>query len=117
MEFDYFYGSQADQFSFIRIPKTVVTGEAFNGLSVHSKMLYGMLLDKMGISMENNWMDDEGRIYIEYPIADIQDDMQVSKRKAVDYLAELEEAGLIKKKVRGQGKPSIIYIMNFIAPI
>ena len=30
MEFNYYYGSQADQFSFIRIPKIMLTGDTFN---------------------------------------------------------------------------------------
>ena len=57
MRMNYFYGSQADQFNFIRIPKELVVGEAFASLSVQAKILYGMLLDRMGMSYKNNgWM-------------------------------------------------------------
>lgn len=103
MRMNYFYGSQADQFNFIRIPKELVVGEAFASLSVQAKILYGMLLDRMGMSYKNKWMDEENRVYIVYLLDEIQSDMNVSKHKAVDCLAELENVGLIVKRKRGKG--------------
>ena len=47
MQFDYFYGSQADQFSFYRIPKVLFTDPQFKPLSTDAKVLYGILLDRM----------------------------------------------------------------------
>lgn len=68
MEFDYYYGSQADQFSFIRIPKMLLTEETFSSLTLQSKMLYSVLLDRMSLSMKNGWFDEENRVYIIYQI-------------------------------------------------
>ena len=53
MEFSYYYGSQADQFSFIRIPKIMLTEETFSSLSIPAKVLYGVLLDRMTLSQKN----------------------------------------------------------------
>ena len=118
MRMSYFYGTQADQFNFIRIPKELVVGEAFASLSVQEKILYGMLLDRMGMSYKNKWMDEENRVYIVYSLDEIQSDMNVSKHKAVDCLAELENVGLIVKRKRGKGLPNQIYVRNFsIAPV
>lgn len=118
MRMSYFYGTQADQFNFIRIPKELVVGEAFASLSVQTKILYGMLLDRMGMSYKNKWMDEENRVYIVYSLDEIQSDMNVSKHKAVDCLAELENVGLIVKRKRGKGLPNQIYVRNFsIAPV
>lgn len=113
MRMSYFYGTQADQFNFIRIPKELVVGEAFASLSVQAKILYGMLLDRMGMSYKNKWMDEENRVYIVYSLDEIQSDMNVSKHKAVDCLAELENVGLIVKRKRGKGLPNQIYVKNF----
>ena len=110
---NYFYGLQADQFSFIRIPKELVVGEAFSSLSIQAKILYGMLLDRMGMSYKNKWLDEDNRVYIIYSLDEIQSDMNVSKHKAVDCLAELENVGLIVKKKRGKGLPNQIYVKNF----
>ena len=71
MEFDYYYGSQADQFSFIRIPRMLLTEETFSSLTLQSKMLYSVLLDRMSLSMKNGWFDEENRVYIIYQISEI----------------------------------------------
>ena len=114
MTFDYYYGSQADQFSFIRIPRMLLTEETFSPLSLQSKMLYSILLDRMSLSMKNGWFDEENRAYIIYQISEIQSDLGFSRKKAMDYLTELEKFGLVEKKKRGFGLPSIIYVKSFM---
>lgn len=113
MRMSYFYGTQADQFNFIRIPKELVVGEAFASLSVQAKILYGLLLDRMRMSYKNKWLDEENRVYIVYSLDEIQSDMNVSKHKAIDCLAELEDVGLIVKRKRGKGLPNQIYVKNY----
>ena len=115
MEFKYYYGSQADQFTFIRIPKVMLTEEMFSPLSLQSKVLYGLLLDRMSLSVKNSWFDKENRVYIIYQISEIMEDLGFSKKKAIDYLAELEKFGLVEKKRRGLGLPTILYVKSFIA--
>ena len=114
MEFNYYYGTEADQFSFIRIPKALLLDKNFATLSLQAKMLYGILLDRMGLSMRNGWCDKENRVYIIYQISEIQEDMGFSKKKAIEYLKELEEFGLVEKKRRGLGLPSILYVKSFL---
>lgn len=50
MSFEYFYGGQSESFSFYRIPRQLVTGAEFRHLSTEAKLLYGMMLDRMGLS-------------------------------------------------------------------
>ena len=61
MQFDYFYGSQAEQFSFYRIPKVLFTDPQFKPLSTDAKVLYGILLDRMSLSVKNHWLDEQSR--------------------------------------------------------
>ena len=61
MQFDYFYGSQAEQFSFYRIPKVLFTDPQFKPLSTDAKVLYGILLDRMNLSVKNQWLDEQSR--------------------------------------------------------
>lgn len=114
MRFAYYKRSEAEQFSFIRIPKAMMTEEIFSPLSSQVKILYGMLLDRMGSAVKNKWVDECNRVYIIYPIAEIQGDMNISKGKAVSSLKELEELGLVEKKQMGQGRPTWLYIKNFV---
>ncbi|QFJ54151.1 replication initiator protein A [Pseudobutyrivibrio xylanivorans] len=114
MGLNYFYKHQAEQYSFIRIPKAMMTEDIFSSLSVEAKVLYGMLLDIMSNSQKDRWIDDKNRVFITYPINKIREDLGVSKGKAIECLQELEEIGLISKKHRGQGKPDFIYVKSFM---
>ena len=113
LRFDYYYGVEAEQFSFYRVPRLLIKDERFKGLSSDAKLLYGLMLDRMSLSMKNGWLDDENRAYIIYTIDNIREDLGCSKEKAVKVLAELDKAkgiGLVEKIRRGLGKPDIIYV-------
>ena len=88
--YDYFYGAEANQFSFYRIPKVLFTEERFQGISADAKVLYGLLLDRMSLSARNGWLDDEGRVYIIFSIEDIMIAMGCANQKAAKLLYELE---------------------------
>ena len=117
LRFDYYYGVEAEQFFFYRVPRLLIKDERFRGLSSDAKLLYGLMLDRMSLSMKNGWLDDENRAYIIYTIDNIREDLGCSKEKAVKVLAELDAGkgiGLVEKIRRGLGKPDIIYVKNFI---
>ena len=117
LRFNYYYGVEAEQFSFYRVPRLLIKDERFRGLSSDAKLLYGLMLDRMSLSMKNGWLDDENRAYIIYTIDNIREDLGCSKEKAVKVLAELDAGkgiGLVEKIRRGLGKPDIIYVKNFI---
>ena len=115
MEFDYFYGPEdAEQYQFYRIPKLLITSNQFKDVSVEAKLLYGLMLDRLSLSIKNGWFDALNRAYIIYTIEDVSEDMHCGSQKAVKLVAELEKkAGLIKKKRQGLGKPSLIYVLKF----
>ena len=113
MTFAYYEKDQADQYSFIRIPKAMMTEDVFAPLSVEAKILYGLLLDKMSASVKNQWLDEENKAYVIYQITDIMEDMNISKKKAIASLKELEEVGLVEKKLKGLGQPSLLYFKKF----
>lgn len=114
MGFDYFYGKQSQQFAFYRIPRVLFTDNRFRKISTDGKVLYGLLLDRVFLSQENGWVDEEGRVYIIFTLAAIRKAMDCSEKSAIKYLTELEEFGLIERIRQGLGKPSLIYVKNFI---
>ena len=118
MSYDYFYGQQADQFSFYRIPKALFTDEAFDSISIEAKLLYGILLDRMNLSAKNGWLDKEGRVHIIFTIDEVKESLRCSNKKAAKTLDELENtAGLIERRRRGLGKPNLLYVKNFISRV
>ena len=116
MPFDYFYEEQSDQFSFYRIPKSLFIEERFCGISTDAKVLYGLLLDRNSLSKKNGWLDEHGRVYIIFTVSSVQDALGCGDKKATRLLVELERYGLIERIKQGQGKPSVIYVKNFIVP-
>ena len=118
-EFDYYYGIEAEQFTFVRVPKVLFTDkEHFGGLSNEAKLLYGLLLERMSLSRKNNWIDKHNRVYIIFPVEEIEESLDVGHEKALNLLKELDDQsgiGLVRKKRRGLGLPSILYVKNFIA--
>lgn len=116
--FDYYYGIEAEQFSFYRVPRALIKDNRFKGVSSDAKLLYGLMLDRMAMSMRNGWLDEQNRVYIIYTLENIMEDLNCSKGTGVKILAELDTVkgiGLIERKKRGQGKPAIIFVKNFIA--
>lgn len=113
--FNYFSGDQSLQFAFYRIPKLLFTDKRFFGLSTDAKLLYGLLLDRMSLSVKNGWADADGRVYIIFTLAEIQKSLGCVEKSAVKYMKELEKIGLIEKKRQGQGKPTLIYVKNFVS--
>jgi hypothetical protein len=111
--FNYFSGAQSLQFAFYRIPKLLFTDKRFFGLSTDAKLLYGLLLDRMSLSVKNGWADADGRVYIIFTLTEIETALRCVEKSAVKYVKELEKIGLIKKKRQGQGKPTLIYVKNF----
>ena len=117
MNFKYFYGTEADQFSFYRIPKALFTNDCFKDLSCDAKILYGLMLDRMSLSIKNQWFDEENRAYIYFSIEDIMELLNCGRNKAVKSLQELDDEkgiGLIEKRRQGFGKVTIIYVKSFI---
>ena len=110
---DYFYGGQADLFSFYRLPKALFVDPRFRGISAEAKILYGLLLDRMGLSTKNGWLDDAGRVYIIFTTEEIMTSLYCADNKATKLMKELEGCGLIERKRRGLGKPNLIYVKNF----
>ena len=116
ISFDYYYGDESNQFSFYRIPRQLVTGERFKRLSTDAKLLYGLLLDRMGLSAKNGWYDEQGRVFIYYTLDEIQEDLNCAHGKAVKLLSELDTGngfGLIERIKQGQGRPTKIYVKRF----
>lgn len=116
LTFAYFSNEDVDQHAFYRIPKMLITEPCFKNVSTDAKLLYGLMLDRMSLSLKNGWFDEKGRAYIYFTVNDVMEQLQCRSEKAIKLLAELDSKkgiGLIEKVNQGQGRPSIIYVKNF----
>ena len=115
--FDFFYGSDSEQYQFYRVPQVLFTDDRFKSISCEAKLLYGFLLDRTSLSKKSKWVDADGKTYVFYKQENAQESLNIGKDKAVKIFVELENIGLIIRKKQGQGKPTKIYVMNFSKPI
>ena len=100
-------------FSYFRIPKALFQDHRFRQLSTDARTLYGILLDRMSLSVKNGWLDEQGRVYIIYTVREVQESLCCAEHKAVKLFRELEQLDLIERKRRGLGRPSLIYVKDF----
>ena len=107
LDLNYYYGNEADQFSFYRIPKTLLTDARYKSISIEAKVLYGLLLDRMGLSVKNGWMDHDGRVYIYFTQEDAMQTMDCGHNKAVKLFGDLERSGLIERRKHTVAAPSL----------
>ena len=115
IQFRYYHSRESEQFTFYRIPKALFTDLIFRGLSTDAKLLYGLMLDRIGLSVRSGWVDEQDHVYIYFSHAEIMEYLQCGHNKAVRLLKELDQGmGLIRRKRQGLGKPDRIYVMNFI---
>lgn len=114
MKLDYHYGKQAMQYAMVEIPLLMFLDDAFEPLSIEAKVVYGILLQRIRLAGRNGWRDEEGRLYVIYPHEQMHKDIGLSKKTISAALKQLEDIGIIDILVRGQGKPNIYYVKNFI---
>ena len=114
--FVFYYGRESEQFAFYRIPRLLITDNRFKNISTGAKLLYGLMLDRMSLSAKNNWVDEQGRVYIYYRLDENQEALNCGHDKVIKILAELDTGkgiGLIQRVRQGQGRPTIIYVKRF----
>ena len=117
--FPFHYGQEAESYTFYRVPKILFTAEVFDHLSTDSKLLYGILLDRMQLSVRNRWIDEDGKVFIYFPQQNIMDALTCGNKKAGQLLAELDDKsgiGLITRVHQGLGKPDKIYVHKCVVP-
>jgi len=114
-EYEYYSYAEGDQFRFLRIPKVFFEDPDYDNLGSDEKILYGFLHEQVDLSRKKGWIDEDGHIYVIRSLESIQQILHnCSADKARNTLNNLVEFGLIEKKRRGQGKPDLIYVKNFI---
>ncbi|MCL2545761.1 MAG: DUF6017 domain-containing protein [Oscillospiraceae bacterium] len=109
----YYYSHEAEQYTFYRLPKALFTNARYKSLSDGAKILYGLMLDRMSLSIKNSWTDDKDRVFIMFTLENICEYLNCGRDKGVKMTAELEKIALIER-VKRQGKPAIIYVRKFL---
>ena len=115
-DYDYYSGDQTEQFRFLKIPKIFFEDPDYEKLGLAEMILYGFLHEQVSLSRQNGWIDEDGRVYVLRTIQSMQKLLKnCSPDKARSALKNLIDFGLVEKKRRGQGKPDLLYVKNFVS--
>ena len=104
------YCTGEEQFAFFKLPKCLVDDACFLGLPIEAKLLYAIFLDRVSLSITNEWVDENGRVFIYYSVRNICEILNCGTQKACKLLDELEEFGTLERKRQGIGKPNKLYL-------
>ncbi|MCR5777823.1 MAG: replication initiator protein A [Lachnospiraceae bacterium] len=114
MKFDYFYGKESEMMTFYRIPKILIIDDYFEKMDNETKLLYGLLLDRMSLSAKNGWYDEDKKVYIYYTQKSLMRDLHRGKNKIGEMLTELEKYGLIERIKGRRTVPDKIYVKIYV---
>jgi len=111
----YLKAASARAYSFYQIPKLLIDNESFSSLDGWALILYGIMLNRASLSAENSneFTDENGNLYIIYTVEEAMQQCKKGNKFIIKTLNQLEETGLIERKRRGLGKPSITYVKDF----
>jgi len=106
-EFSFIKKGSVPEYEYVMTPKKVL----HSCLSASGKVLYISMLERLSLSLQNNWADEGGSVYIIFTLADAMETLGCSRTKALKTFAELDN-NFIKRKHQGQGKPDLIYLAD-----
>lgn len=107
---NYNINSNHGELIFFQLPKSIHYNEKYLKMSVEAKYLYMLMYDRNKISITNNWVDDNGDIYIYFSIENICKELNIKDQKAQKLKKELMNHELIKEVRQGLNKPNKIYV-------
>ncbi|MBZ5977820.1 replication initiator protein A [Leuconostoc gelidum subsp. gelidum] len=97
---------------FYMMPKGLFENDVYHDMKMESKMAYSILKDRFKLSLENNWVDKQGNVYLYYPNIKLGEKLGVGKDKVIRIKKELQKFGLLEEERQGFNKPNRLYICN-----
>ena len=109
-ELNYIKPEGINDFSFFQIP-TKLFMEPYSNIEMGSKVLYGVLLSRVRLSIANGWIDDDGHVYIRFSNHELAEVLGIAEKTITRYKKSLSECGLLR--ITKDGMDSYrIYVMN-----
>lgn len=97
---------------FYQLPKFLFEDSYFSKMSTDAKVMYSILKDRFELSKRNNWIDNDGNIYLLYTNKQLCQILDYSEPKIIKLKKELENYNLISNERQGLNKPNKIYLLE-----
>lgn len=98
---------------FYQIPKVFFTNSKYIKISNDAKMAWGILRDRLDLSIKNGWIDSKtGNIFFYYKNENLQTILNCKKDKVIKIKKELIEADLLLQERQGLNKTNKLYLVK-----
>lgn len=97
---------------FYKLPKELVNHPRYKKLSNNARTMYAILRDRTELSYKNNWIDDQGYVYIIFTINSLQKLLNVGHTTVIKIKKELADTSLLEESRLGMNKPNRIYLLK-----
>ncbi|EJD97062.1 replication initiator protein A [Staphylococcus epidermidis] len=101
-----------EQERFYKLYKFLFEDDYFRKLSDSSKIAYCMFRDRFELSKMNNWIDENGNVYLIFTTKDLCELLNCGTQKVTKIKKELESFNLLEQERMGLNKPNKIYILE-----
>lgn len=99
---------------FYKIPKDLFILPKYANLTNEARMLYGILRDRLTVSIKNKWIDEDGYVYFNYSRQSIADLLMVSLNTAKSRFKELKDVNLLIEKKVDNGQHLKLYLLKIV---
>ena len=95
--------------AFYQLPQWLFDPE-YKDMSLRAKVVYALIFDRRSLSLENNWYDKNGDVYMYFTNQQMMEKLNCSEKTIISSKKELEKYGLIKEVRQGVNRPNRLYI-------
>lgn len=111
MEFIPYKANECFEHLYYQIPMELFFNKKYkDNLNSDSKILYGFLLNRLTLSAKNNWVDEEGNVFLIFTRKEVQELLGLSDKTVTKAFKQLKDCKLIYEKRQGANKPNLIYV-------
>lgn len=103
---------------YFKLPKLLFESPRYEDMRLDSKVSYSILKDRLSLSLKNNWVDEEGRIYLVYSNLKLMKILNCSKSTLLRIKKQLTEYGLMQEVQQSNSEKGTlankIYLGNLV---
>lgn len=99
-----------DNGQYYQLPKLLLKNPEYKKMSALAKLAYALIKDRLSLSLENGWTDENGDVYLYFKQESLAEELGVSRQTTSKLFKELEQFELIEVVRQGLNQPNKVYI-------
>lgn len=106
-----YFKNEVEKFQYFQLPRWLFK-EPYKKLSNNAKIMYALLYNRLGLSLESKWHDRNGQVFMYFTTAEFCEELGCSEKTVTKIKKELVTSGLLREERQGLTKPNRLYILG-----